>query len=169
MAWTSPRTWVAGAALSAAQLNAHLRDNLLALLPLDQVAWTSYTPTLTQSAAVAKTVTYAKYQQVGKIVTLQVVLTLTATGTANNKITVTLPVTAASANSQAGHGGYIFDSSGPNVTYPGITVMDSTTTMALVEATVATTNVRYGQTGTSFAVPLATGDVVAMSMTYEAA
>ncbi len=31
MAWTSPRTWVSGAVVTAAQLNQHLRDNLLAL------------------------------------------------------------------------------------------------------------------------------------------
>ena len=31
MAWTAPRTWVAGAVVTAAQLNQHLRDNLLAL------------------------------------------------------------------------------------------------------------------------------------------
>ena len=31
MAWTAPRTWVAGEVLTAALLNTHLRDNLLAL------------------------------------------------------------------------------------------------------------------------------------------
>ena len=30
-AWTAPRTWVAGAVLTASQLNTHLRDNLLLL------------------------------------------------------------------------------------------------------------------------------------------
>ncbi|GAA1790242.1 hypothetical protein GCM10009795_039930 [Nocardioides hankookensis] len=31
MAWTAPRTWVAGEIVSASMLNTHLRDNLLAL------------------------------------------------------------------------------------------------------------------------------------------
>lgn len=31
MAWTNPKTWVAGIKLTAAELNAHVRDNLLAL------------------------------------------------------------------------------------------------------------------------------------------
>lgn len=31
MAWTAPRTWVAGEMATAALLNTHLRDNLLAL------------------------------------------------------------------------------------------------------------------------------------------
>lgn len=33
MAWTSPRTWVSGEVVSAALLNAHLRDNLLETAP----------------------------------------------------------------------------------------------------------------------------------------
>lgn len=33
MAWTVPMTWVAGNALTAAQLNVHLRDNLLETAP----------------------------------------------------------------------------------------------------------------------------------------
>ncbi len=31
MAWTTPRTWVAGETPTAAQFNAHVRDNLDAL------------------------------------------------------------------------------------------------------------------------------------------
>ena len=65
MAWTTPATFSAGAVLTAAQLNA-ITNDLKALLPLDQVAWTTWTPTLTQTGAVTKTVTYAKYTQVGK-------------------------------------------------------------------------------------------------------
>lgn len=33
MAWTAPQTWVANAVLTAAQLNTHLRDNLLETMP----------------------------------------------------------------------------------------------------------------------------------------
>jgi hypothetical protein len=31
MAWTAPKTWVVGEAMTAADMNAHLRDNMLAL------------------------------------------------------------------------------------------------------------------------------------------
>ena len=31
MAWSTPRTWTAGETPTAAQFNAHIRDNLLAL------------------------------------------------------------------------------------------------------------------------------------------
>lgn len=40
MAWTFPRTWVAGESVTAALLNTHLRDNLRAISQ-----WTAYTPT----------------------------------------------------------------------------------------------------------------------------
>lgn len=33
MAWTSPKTWVAGATLTASDLNTHIRDNLLETAP----------------------------------------------------------------------------------------------------------------------------------------
>jgi hypothetical protein len=33
MAWTAPKTWVAATTLTAAELNTHLRDNLLELAP----------------------------------------------------------------------------------------------------------------------------------------
>lgn len=33
MAWTSPRTWVAGETVTAAIMNTHVRDNLTALFP----------------------------------------------------------------------------------------------------------------------------------------
>lgn len=42
MAWTAPRTWVAGAVLTAAQLNTDVRDNLNAI-----GVWNSWTPVLT--------------------------------------------------------------------------------------------------------------------------
>lgn len=45
MAWTTPSTWVAGAVVTAAQLNTQLRDNMKALGD----PWIAYTPTLTAS------------------------------------------------------------------------------------------------------------------------
>lgn len=43
MAWTAPRTWVAGETVTAALLNTHLRDNLKALGD----PWATWTPALT--------------------------------------------------------------------------------------------------------------------------
>jgi hypothetical protein len=89
----TPKTWVAGDVLTAAQLNAELRDALLATFPLGppDAAWTSYTPTLTQSGAVTKTVTYAKYTKIGRLVICNVQLVCTGAGTGAAVVAVGLP------------------------------------------------------------------------------
>lgn len=61
---TTPRTWVAGAALTAAQLNAEIRDALTNL----QSAWTSYTPTLS-NITLGNGSAVASFQRVGKTIT----------------------------------------------------------------------------------------------------
>lgn len=54
--------------------------------------WNSYTPTLTQSATVAKSVGHAYYVQLGDLVIGLVKMTPSGTGTASNKILSSLPV-----------------------------------------------------------------------------
>lgn len=166
MAWTSPMTAVAGVALAAANWNAHVRDNLKALLPLDIVAWTSYTPTFTQSGAVSKTVTYAKYQQIGKIVTVRGLLVCTGSGTANALITIGLPVTAATTTDVPCGTGYIKTTSW----FPGLATTVSTTTIALIDATASTgSSLGLGQTGTAASGALASTNQVGFFACYEAA
>lgn len=47
MSWTTPRTWVAGETVTAAMLNAQIRDNLSVISPLgDITALTAYAPAL---------------------------------------------------------------------------------------------------------------------------
>lgn len=165
MAWTTPRTFVAAAVLTAAQLN-ETRDNLKAILPGDQLAWQTYTPTLTQSAAVAKTVTFARYFQMAKLVFVQVDVAATATGTGTNIVTLSLPVTAAD-NGRVGAfqqvcAGRLVDATGPTV-YVASTYLASTTTMGLLNAS----NQILGAAG--FTAALASGDTVQMNLIYEAA
>lgn len=77
MAWTSPRTWAAAETVTAAIMNAHVRDNLKAMSE-----WTAYTPTW---AATGGTPTlgngtlegnYAKY---GNMLLLRIQLTIGST------------------------------------------------------------------------------------------
>jgi len=133
-------------------------------------AWTAYTPTLTQSATVTKTVSYAKYIKVGRMVTVSGVLAVTGSGTASNQVLIGLPVTAVSAVGPLGipivGSGYIHDTSA-TAYYGGLATLTSTTTMALIP-TASTTPVNYlGVTG--FTAALAAGDTVAYSATYETA
>lgn len=53
-----------------------------------QDGWTTWTPTLSQSAGVTITVNYAEYSLLGKVVFVQVSLTLTSGGTAGNQFIV---------------------------------------------------------------------------------
>jgi hypothetical protein len=130
--------------------------------------WTSYTPTLTQSGAVTKTVTYAKYEKVGRMVSVNVRLDVTGTGTANNGITITVPFTAATGGLWTG-AGVIYDFSASTI-YPCIATLFTTGTFALSDATAGhTVNVYQGQTGSAFSAALAASDAISFGMTYEAA
>lgn len=86
MAWTSPRTWVAGETVTAAILNTHVRDNLLDLGGT-AAAWTAFTPSLTNFAG---TITSARYKQIGKLVVVNVRISLT--GAPTGQLTISVPV-----------------------------------------------------------------------------
>jgi hypothetical protein len=160
-----PRTWVAGAVATAAQFNSDLRDALNAIIPTASttLAWASWTPTLTQSGNVTKTVTLAKYFQIGKIVVAVYVLTVTGTGTGNNVVTVSLPVTGSNSNAPAG-AGWINDGGG-NV--PGLQMV-GTTTAQFIDSTIKI-NVFLGQTGSTFSAALTAGMAVNGVLVYQAA
>lgn len=128
-------------------------------------AWTTYTPTLTQSGAVTKTVTYAAYQRTGRMVTVSLILAVTGSGTASNTVTVSLPVTAKVANNLPVGIGGIFDTS-VGTYNPGIVVFNTTTTAAMRPAN-STTSTFLG--AGIFTAALASGDSVEMTITYEAA
>lgn len=163
----TPKTWVAGDVLTAAQLNAELRDALLAAFPLGppDTAWTSYTPTLTQPGAVTKTVTYARYTRVGRLITVNALLTVTGTGTASNNVLVGLPVAAAQAANLCVGSGYIFDTSA-GTTFKGLLAVTSSTTVGFLPANTITPGFLGNDT---FTAALAAGDAVTFIATYESA
>jgi hypothetical protein len=164
MAYSAPSTRTTGFLVTAAVWNQDIVDNQNAAFPLGVAGWTSYTPTLTQNATVTKTVTYAKYQRVGRTIFFIVELLVTGTGTASNAIIVGLPVTAASANKIIGSG-IVFDTSATAL-YKGLVNLLSTTTVALYW-TGDTTVSSIGVVGMS--AGLAVNDQVQLSGFYEAA
>lgn len=93
MAYTTPATWVAGAVLTAAQLNAQLRDNLNAAFPLGVDAWTSWTPTLVNLTLGNGTVS-AKYHRIGRRICWRFKFTLGSTSAVGTLPSFTLPVPA---------------------------------------------------------------------------
>ena len=101
MAWTSPRTWVAGETVTAALLNAHVRDNEKAIGD----PWTAWTPTVTSETGTFTSVSGSgQYSTFGKHVVWSATITITTVGTASGGIRFTLPVTARAANLPIGIG-----------------------------------------------------------------
>lgn len=95
MAWTDPRTWVAGEFPSAATFNTHVRDNLKAIGD----AWTAYTPswnsTGTQPALGNGTAT-GFYIAAGDLIVFRFKITLGTTSTVGTgTYSFGLPVAAA--------------------------------------------------------------------------
>jgi hypothetical protein len=125
------------------------------------LAWTSYTPTLSQgtSTNISKTVVYAKYAKLGKIVHANVRLQSTGTGQAGQAVVVTLPINAASFSIPGGNGG-IFDASVNN--YTGFIWIASATTCSLVSHMNSDSLVGVNP---SFAI--ASGDFINLTLMYE--
>lgn len=175
MAWTTPGTATAGNVLTAAFWNTNVRDNLNDLdTYVDPIrdGYLTYSPALVQSTTVTKSITYASYLKINKLVFVhfEFVVTAGTAGTAGNRITVALPATAVSySNVFTGVGtGSIYNASN-TVVYPAIIIMASTSTVTF--ATSATTQVNGNQyLGISdFTEGLANGDYVSGSFCYQAA
>ena len=153
MAWTSPRTWVAGETLTAALLNQHVRDNQKAIGD----AWTAYTPTL-GNWTLGNGTWSAAYIQAGKLIHFRANLTVGSTTSISGSPTITLPVTAIAARAAS---------------FPGGAYDLSATTNYELGAFHTTTTVSFRSAGAALSstVPFtwATGDEVYVSGTYEAA
>ncbi len=161
MAYTTPRTWVAGEVLTAAQLNEQIRDNLTAAFPLGVGAWTDYTPSLTNVTQGNGTVA-ARYAQFGTTVHFRFKLTFGSSTAFTGSPEFTLPVTASEWIQVVGSG-YAIDANGPNyLTHTYLAsdtnfrnVLDSQASTAALNATVPFT--------------WASGDILVCFGTYEAA
>jgi hypothetical protein len=157
-------TFVAGQVLTAAELNTG-------------GAWQGYTPTFTQSVAITKTTDFARFTQLGKWVQGSLKLTASSAGTANNKILVGLPV-AASANNHILGMCYWKDASNPlpfRFRETLFAIYESSTTMGFSfmnsEPNVANTlaDVRLGEQVGGFGFAVASGDIIYVQFSYEAA
>jgi hypothetical protein len=61
-------------------------------------AWQTWTPTIAQGATLTKTVGYAKYTQINKLVIAHMICTITSAGTGGSTFSCSLPIAAASAD-----------------------------------------------------------------------
>lgn len=124
--------------------------------------WTSYTPTLTQGGNVSKTVTYARYIKLGRLVVAEMYLQVTGSGSSSTAIEVGLPVTAAQSIVSTGTF-RVYDASVPT-NRTGIAVLANTG-----EVSGLMDNVTNYMGVAGFTAALASGDSVLVNVTYEAA
>ena len=152
------KTFVDGDVLTASDINTYLSG--------EGGAWTSFTPTVTQSGSVTVTNTRSRYARWGRRIEFTIDLAVTGSGTTGNAITVSLPVTAASANQVVGSG-FVFDNGSGNL--PCIAFASTTSVLAFLPTWVNTATGFLGTAtgGGSFA--LASGDEITVWGSYEAA
>lgn len=162
MAWTNPRTWVAGETLTAALLNVHVRDNLKAIGD----AWTAYTPTwgaTSSNPTLGNGTLNGTYLQAGKLVMFRISLLFGSTTTVGSgNYTFTAPTAARYVTYQPAGTAQLLDSSVP-ATRPQLAAFNGSATQLILQDTAGTPvthNTPYAW---------ATGDRIIISGTYEAA
>ena len=142
--WTAGTT--SGQVLTAATLNTI------------GAAWVSYTPTLTQGVTVTKTIAYAKYCQIQKLVIVNLDLNVTSAGTGAAAVAIGLPLTTTSTTQQIGSG-FVYDQN-INALYAGPASLASATTTTMLYQT-------GSPIGQSPSFALASGDVIRLMVAYE--
>lgn len=136
--------------------------DLAAIFPVNTDAWTAYTPTLTQSVTVTKTVEYADYTKVGRLMVVQFSLAVTGAGTAANAIVIGMPSGFDTLNFRGIGSGGVFDASA-GLWYTGM----------IQRAGVGTMNIQLSGVGGAagaggMTAALASGDVVTGTAIFEA-
>jgi hypothetical protein len=132
---------------------------------------TAWSPTITQSGSVAFSNVHGSYSRVGRRVTANCRLDVTGTGTASNLVTVSLPVTAVTAGDVVIGSGYLFDTSAGTVIPTVVAAVSGGTTCYMLGAhgTGSFAAMALGSGASSgFTAALASGDIISMSVHYEA-
>jgi len=148
-------TFVDGATLKASELN-------------DLFIRTSFTPVIRQSASITTSgAPTGFYQRVNKLILCQIALTTGNPGTANNRIEIDLPVTAATNAERVIGFGYMEDDSANDVLRVAVVRVSTTRVAFLAEGSTSLTTY-VGQTGgPTFTID--SGDRFSLNIVYEAA
>lgn len=123
--------------------------------------WISFTPTLTQTGTVTNTITYARYQKLGRVITANCQLAVTGSGSGGVKVQITLPVSPAFSTNQIVGSFWLVDQSAAT-NYSGIALSESGGPVIGIPNSVAA-----GLGQASFTAALASGDTVGYAITYE--
>lgn len=157
--YSVPPTWTPGAPLTADELNTYIRDNLTHLTEVQD-----WSPTLRQPSVVSRTLSTGRYWRTGKRVHGVCFLSATSAGTSGNSIVATLPAEAAAnwATLSPIGTGWVYDVSTATF-YQGAALLASSTTVGV------RINGEPGFVGGTPSFALASGDLFAVSIDYEAA
>lgn len=129
-------------------------------------AWTSWTPTVTQTGSVTVTNTRSVYARYGRTIHFSMVVTVTGSGTGSSVVQTSLPVTAAGGSARVLSGaGRIYDLS-TTTSFQGLPYLVTTTTLRLLPAAVSSSTYLGAA---DFTAGLAAGDVIEIAGIYEAA
>lgn len=134
------------------------------LFPTGVGAWTNYTPVITQSNTPTISVEFAQYMKIGRLVHVQLSVSLTGAGTASNAVLCTFPAAAGTPVSFRRMGGAgLFDASA-STWYEGMALYNSSTTFK-IQAHNTTAAAPIG-VGGGFTAALASGDLFVAELMY---
>jgi hypothetical protein len=144
--------------------------------PAPSYTYSSYTPAFTQSGSLTLSSSTAAYVVIGDFVHVQLKAAFSSAGTSNNVITMTLPVNASTTtvdgSTAMGVGSVvIYDTSAISV-YWGFATIKSANQVLFKSGfnkSVATDAEVWGKTGSDFAIAIASGDTVNVSLCYRKA
>jgi hypothetical protein len=136
------------------------------LFPVAVGAWPAYVPVWTQSTTITKTTNYAQVFKIGRLVIANVSLTATGVGTAANRLSVTLPYTAANGTVRT-IGSFRFNKAGTGY-YAGSAMILDTTHIIFMQGGPACTE-WMGATGSANATAIAANDSLDFIVMYESA
>jgi hypothetical protein len=135
----------------------------------DFFTWTTFSPVVTQSNTPSLGgVVIARYAMVNKLVFVNFSATITGTGTSNNSIQFTLPVTASSSSIRVVGSAIFRDFSNSNDFILGIPVLSSTTACRFLSNTSTSMTTYIGLTNGPNLV-LSPDDSISVRLMYEAA
>jgi hypothetical protein len=150
-----------GSVLTASRYNEDVVDNMTELAPFFG-AWTSWTPTVSQTGARTITNQQSRFLQVGKLVNLYAGVTITNAGSAGDTIVISLPVAPALPNN--GLLGSFWYVRTTGIRYVGSAIWSSVLQLAFLQS-----EATAGALGGAPSFATANGDLLSVQFTYEAA
>jgi hypothetical protein len=141
------------------------------LAKINEGAWTTWTPVVTQGSTPSLTVYSAVYMRVGRMITFEALVNITSTATAANDITISLPIAAKARYSGTNliyfGVGAIYNANLGIINSGPLNTISGLADKVRIKATSSSTSTQF-LGGFEFTEALTTGDTVSVSGTYEA-